>query len=274
MNLHCTPLSPTFGAQLKAGTQLVDFDDTAVDALKLLAAERGVVVARNQNMDVDSQVRFAKRLGELFTTPLNKGALPAELIRIKADASSKRVAGQTWHSDVSSEAAPPGLSMLRMEVVPDSGGDTLFADMYQAYETLSVQMQQFVEQLTARHVPRGHYLYLSGAKRLDELPASEHPVVRTHPLTGRKALYINAGFVDKIVELNRRESDALLTLLYDHIAYAVSTHIRVAWQPNTVVFWDNRVVQHHAAFDYHPQERLGYRATVRGEAPYLESAET
>ena len=157
--------------------------------------------------------------------------------------------------------------MLRMEVVPSAGGDTLFADMYAAFASLSLALQTFVQTLTARHDPFGHYLYLSGAKRLDELPYAVHPVVRIHPDTGRKALYVNAGFVSRIVELNRRESAALLQLLYDHVAYSANIQCRVAWQPGTVVLWDNRCVQHFAAFDYFPQQRLGCSATIRGEKP-------
>lgn len=259
-------LTPAFGVEL-SDTTLLDLTDDGLDQLQQLAAERGVVVARGQIMTPSQQVAFGRRLGELFTTPMNSDATPDELLVIKADEKSKRVAGQGWHSDVSSETVPPGLSMLRMEVVPESGGDTLFADMYQAYATLSEEMQRIVERLHARHEPRGHYLYLSGAKRLDELPHAVHPMVRLHPRTGRKALYVNAGFVSRIVELSHRESDAMLNMLYDHIAYNVSAQIRVRWAPHTVVFWDNRVVQHHAAFDYFPQTRRGYRLTVRGEVP-------
>jgi taurine dioxygenase len=150
---------------------------------------------------------------------------------------------------------------------PQSGGDTLFANMYAAYDSLSPALQAFTATLTARHDPVGHYLYLSGAATLAELPSSIHPVVRIHPQTGSKALYVNVGFVSRIMELKRRESAALLQLLYDHVAYSANIQCRVSWQPGTVVFWDNRCVQHFAAFDYFPQRRLGYRATIRGEKP-------
>ena len=267
MSLAFEPITPRLGAELASGMRLLDLTDAEVAALKQLAADRGVVVVRDQDMTPDDQVAFGRRLGNLMTTPINKGRYPDELIVIRAGENSRRAAGTKWHSDVSSEKVTPGLSMLRMEVVPDSGGDTLFADMYRAYETLSEAMQQFLANLHARHEPRGHYLYLSGAKRLDELPDAEHPVVRVHPLTGRRALFVNDGFVDKIVELSRRESDTLLAMLYDHVAYSVDLQCRVRWEPDTVVFWDNRCVQHHAAFDYFPAVRKGYRLTVVGEAP-------
>ena len=267
--LAYTPINTPFGAELEKGVRLLDFDDAQLEALQQLAAERGVVVVRDQAMTMDEQVAFAGRIGPLFTTPVNRGKVPPELIMIHADERSKFIAGSTWHSDVSSEETPPGLSMLRMEVVPEAGGDTLFADMTHAYDALSDSMKAFVKGLHAVHEPRGHYLYVGGAKRLDELPTSTHPVVRTHPRTGRHAIYVNVGFVSHIVELSRRESDALLRMLYDHTAYLVAAQIRVHWEPDTVVFWDNRVVQHQASWDYYPGVRHGYRATVRGEAPVL-----
>ena len=267
--LNYNPITPRFGAELDTGKALVTLNDDEVGALVRLAAERGVVVVRDQDMTPQQQADFAHRLGRPLTTPMNKGALPEELLLIQANEKSKRAAGTGWHSDVSSAVQPPGLSMLRMEVVPDAGGDTLFADMRQVYASLSPAMQDFLQSLNARHEPRGHYLYLSGAKRLDELPSVEHPVVRSHPLTGDKALYVNDGFVAKIVELSGPESRALLSMLYDRVAYSVNFQCRVQWRPDTVVFWDNRVVQHHAAFDYWPETRRGYRATIEGEAPIL-----
>lgn len=260
-------ITPGLGAELASEIQLNDLTDTEVNDLKQLGAERGIIVARAQVMTLDQQAAFAHRLGEPLTKPTNPAEIPPELIQIKAGQNTKRAAGEGWHSDVSSESEPPGLSMLRMEVVPSAGGDTLFANMYAAYESLSPAMQSFVESLTAKHEPRGHYLYISGAKKLEELPSAVHPVVRIHPDTGRKALYVNVGFVSHIKELNSRESHSLLQMLYDHVAYSANIQCRISWQPGTVVFWDNRCVQHFAAFDYFPKQRLGYRATIRGEKP-------
>ena len=264
-----TPISPRFGAELD-GVTLTELCADGVEALQQLAAERGVVVAREQVMTVDEQAEFAHRLGPLTTYPARHEGVPPELLLIRADEHSRAVAGQAWHSDISSEVTPPALSMLRMEIVPPSGGDTLFADMYQAFETLSPVVQELVQNLTARHDPKGHHLYRSGEKTLQELPSQVHPVVRTHPRTGRKALYVNEGFVGRIMETNKFEGDAILQMLYHHIARGVDFQCRVRWEPHTVVFWDNRCVQHHAAFDYHPEVRQGYRATSIGEAPYLE----
>ena len=220
-------------------------------------------------MTVHQQAEFAHRLGPLTTYPVRDKDVPSELLVIHADENSKNVAGSKWHTDISSEERPPSLSMLRMEVVPSSGGDTLFCDMYQAFESLSPEMQRFLKRLSARHDPKGHHLYLSGAKTLRELPSQIHPVIRTHPRTGRNALYVNSGFTARIQDVTRSESDALLAMLFDHIIQGLNFQIRVRWEPNTVVFWDNRVVQHHAAWDYYPQVRHGYRATSISEIPYL-----
>lgn len=271
MELDYTPISPRFGAELTAAT-LLDMTDEEVEALQQLAAERGVVVARGQTMTMQQQADFAGRLGPLTSYPVRDESVPAELLVIHADENSKHVAGSGWHTDISSEERPPSLSMLRMEVVPSSGGDTLFCDMYQAFEALSDQMQAFLMGLGARHDPKGHHLYLSGAKTLKELPSRVHPVVRTHPRTGRNALYVNSGFTARIQDVTRAESDALLAMLFDHIIRGLSFQIRVRWEPDTVVFWDNRVVQHHAAWDYFPEVRHGYRATSIGEVPYLASS--
>jgi taurine dioxygenase len=268
-HLDFKSISPSFGAELANRHQLLEFSDSEVAALIQLAAQRGVVVLRDQHMTPQQQANFAHRLGRPLTSPVNAGKLPEELLLIQANERSKRAAGTGWHSDVSSAEKPPGLSMLRMEIVPESGGDTLFADMRQVFAALSPSMQAFLQTLHARHDPRGHYLYLSGAKRLDELPSVEHPVVRSHPLTGDRSLYVNDGFVGKIVELDNTESKVLLGMLYDRVAYAVECQCRVAWRPNTVVFWDNRIVQHHAAFDYWPATRRGYRVTIEGEVPAL-----
>ena len=262
------PISPKFGAELTDAV-LLDLHDDEVESLQQLAAERGVVVVRDHSMTVHQQAEFAHRLGPLTTYPVRDKDVPSELLVIHADENSKNVAGSKWHTDISSEERPPSLSMLRMEVVPSSGGDTLFCDMYQAFESLSPEMQRFLKRLSARHDPKGHHLYLSGAKTLRELPSQIHPVIRTHPRTGRNALYVNSGFTARIQDVTRSESDALLAMLFDHIIQGLNFQIRVRWEPNTVVFWDNRVVQHHAAWDYYPQVRHGYRATSIGEIPYL-----
>ncbi|MGI9595197.1 MAG: TauD/TfdA dioxygenase family protein [Acidimicrobiales bacterium] len=268
--LAFSPITPRFGAELGPVT-LLDMSDDEVDALQQLAAERGVVVVRDQVMTAGEHARFAHRLGPLTVHQTGDSDLPPELLLVQTDENSKRAVGGAWHSDISSEQRPPALSMLRMEVVPSSGGDTLFADMYQAFEALSPEIQALVRRLTARHDSKGHHLYLRGIKTLKELPSHVHPVARTHPRTGRTALYVNSSFVARIMETNKLEGEAILRMLYDHVALGVDFHCRVQWKPNTVVFWDNRCVQHHGVFDYYPELRRGYRATSIGETPYLDT---
>jgi taurine dioxygenase len=261
------PLSPNFGTELDHELALVNLSDTDVEALKLEIARAGVVVARNQVMTTGAQVQFAARLGELFPSAKPNQTTPEGLIRIKADERSKGAAGTTWHSDISSDARPPSISMLRMEVVPPIGGDTLFMDMRQIFASLSPRLQTLLKGLKARHDPIGHYLYLSGQKALHELPSAHHPIVRQIPETGDQALYVNEGFTQSIDGLPQAEQDMLLGFLFKTIRENVIAQLRVKWQPHTVVFWDNRLVQHHAVFDYFPHKRLGYRATIRGEVP-------
>ena len=261
------PLSPNFGVKLDRKLMLVDLSDADVEALKLNIARAGVLVARDQVMTADAQAQFAARLGELFPSAKPNQTTPEGLIRIKADERSKGAPGTTWHSDVSSDARPPSISMLRMEVVPPVGGDTLFMDMRQIFASFSPSLQSLLKGLTARHDPIGHYLYLSGQKALHELASAHHPIVRQIPETGDQALYVNEGFTRGIDGLPQAEQDMLLNFLLKTVRENVIAQLRVKWQPDTVVFWDNRIVQHHAVFDYFPHKRLGYRATVRGEVP-------
>ena len=181
-------LSPNFGAELDHKLTLVSLSDTDVEALKLAIAQAGVLVARDQEMTADTQAQFAARLGELFPSAKPSQTTPEGLIRIKADERSQGAPGTTRHSDVSSDARPPSISMLRMEVVPPVGGDTLFMDMRQILGSLSPRLQRLLKGLTARHDPVGHYLYLSGQKALHELPSAHHPIVRQIPETGDQAL--------------------------------------------------------------------------------------
>jgi taurine dioxygenase len=152
--------------------------------------------------------------------------------------------------------------------VSPPSGDTLFASMYAAYDKLSGPIKGLVEGLTAIHdgepVYRGRFGYDGGGKAF---PKAEHPVVRTHPVTGRKALFVNRNFTTGIKGLSRLESDALLEMLYRHIE-TPEFQCRFRWQPNSVAFWDNRSVQHHAMWDYFPQARHGHRVTVKGDRPF------
>ncbi len=252
------------------GVQLTEMTPEDVTGLTELVAERGVLFFRDQDMTLDAQLEVGRQLGELHVHPAaNAPEGYPEVLLIHTDENSKYTAGGGWHTDVSCDERPPALSMLRIEQTPSVGGDTLWSSMYLAYETLSSSLREYLQTLTAVHsgevVYRGRYRMDSGDR---EFPVNEHPVIRTHPITGRKLLYVNSGFTQRIKGLHRRESDALLKLLYDHIAYGVEYQVRFTWEPNSVAIWDNRCVQHHASWDYFPETRHGYRVTTRGEIPF------
>ena len=255
-----------------SGIRLLDLSDAEVDELKVLIAERGVVAVRDQPMTLDEQIEFGARLGPLHVHPAYADATRPEALRIHADANSRYAAGEGWHSDVSCDAEPPAISMLRIEVTPSCGGDTAFASMVEAWDSLSDPMRAFLSSLSAIHAGdlpwRGSY----GSKSTKEYPVNVHPIARTHPITGRTVLYVNPGFTDRVKGVTKEESASLLKMLFDHVALGVDFQCRIQWEPNTVTFWDNRTVQHHASWDYFPETRSGWRVTTRGERPYFDAA--
>lgn len=262
-------ITKPIGTEVK-GIALKSLGDDGVDELRTLASERGVLFFRDQQMTLAEQVAFGRRLGELHVHPAAKApeGFP-EVLVVHTDANSKYTAGNGWHTDVSCDERPPGLSMLRIEQTPPVGGDTLFASMYEAYETLSPSMQDYLSTLHAIHSGDKAYVGRYSGKGADvDYPTNVHPVIRTHPISGRKGLYVNSGFTVRIKELTQRESDAMLGFLFDHIAYGVRFQVRFTWEPHSVAIWDNRCVQHHASWDYFPETRSGFRVTTRGEAPF------
>jgi taurine dioxygenase len=221
-------------------------------------------------MTPEQHLAFGRHFGPLHIHPAAPHA-PGhpELMVIHADKDSPRANGENWHSDVSCDPEPPLGSILYIRTCPPRGGDTLFASMYAAYDALSERMQRYLEGLTALHdgepVYRGLYANYGVADKPD-YPRAEHPVVRTHPVTGRKALYVNRGFTRRILGIPRDESEGLLRYLYEHMENPLF-QCRFRWRANSVAFWDNRCVQHHALWDYWPATRSGFRVTVRGERP-------
>lgn len=161
-----------------------------------------------------------------------------------------------------------GSILYLKQVPPDGGGDTMFTNMYRAYDTLSERVRQMLVGMTAihdgEHVYRGRY---GVDDRSKTYPRSEHPVIRTHPVTGRKLLFVDRVFTTRIVQLRKLESDALLEMLFRHIE-TPELHCRFRWQPNSIAFWDNRAAQHHALWDYYPHRRYGHRVTVCGDKPF------
>ncbi|MFT7132431.1 MAG: taurine dioxygenase [Cyclobacteriaceae bacterium] len=224
-----------------------------------------VLVFRDQHLNREQHKAFAAKFGVLHVHPLNKQRDgDSEILQVKTTANSAYTAGDGWHTDVTCDEFPPMGSMLYITEVPEcGGGDTLYADMYLAYELLSDTMKDMLDGLVAVH--DGALPYLGSYKiqpAEGQYPRNEHPVIATHPETGKKLLYVNAGFTSHIKGLSRVESRALLDMLFRHIDSTPRLTCRVQWQPNTLTFWDNRCTQHHAIWDYHPHSRYGERVSI------------
>lgn len=264
-------LTPIIGAEVGGIDLSKPLGNRQVDELHRALAENCVIFFRDQHISQDQHLAFGRLFGDLHIHP----AAPAEpgkpeLMIIRADKDSPRANGEGWHTDVSCDVEPPMGSILYIKQCPPKGGDTLFANMYAAYEALSDRMKAYLADLTAIHdgedAYRGTYANL-GVKDKPVYPRAEHPVVRTHPMTSRKALYVNRGFTKRLVGVPRDESDGILRYLFEHMENPLF-QCRFRWQPNSIAFWDNRCVQHRAMWDYWPHTRSGNRVTVAGDKPY------
>lgn len=270
-SFRVSTLTPHLGAEVH-GLDLSEplHDDQLADLHQAFADWR-VLVFRDQHLDREAHKAFGRYFGELHVHPMNHSrSNDPELLIVKTTKDSPYTAGDAWHTDVTCDAVPPLASALYITETPAvGGGDTLYADMYLAYDLLSPAMQSFLEGLTAVHDGGIPYVGSYGSTPPEGgYPRSEHPVIAVHPVTGRKVLYVNSGFTSHITGLRRWESKALLDALYNHIATTPRLYCRVQWQPNTLTLWDNRCTQHHAVWDYHPHSRYGERVSViDGVAP-------
>ena len=263
-------LTPIIGAEIGGIDLSTPLSNRQQDEVHRALAENLVIFFRDQAITSEQHLAFGRLFGDLHVHP----AAPhieghPELLKIYADKDSPRANGETWHSDVSCDPEPPLGSILHIRQCPPKGGDTLFANMYAAYEALSDRMKAYLDGLTALHdgenAYRGTYANY-GVKDKPQYPRAEHPVVRTHPVTGRKLLFVNSGFTTRIIGIPGDESAAVLRYLYEHMANPLF-QCRFRWQPNSMAFWDNRCAQHRAMWDYWPHTRAGARVTVRGDKP-------
>ncbi len=271
--IEVAPLSANIGAEISGVDLSQRLGNQTFSEIHDALMEHQVIFFRDQLMDWEQHKAFGRRFGELHvhpTAPSPEGH--PEILTIRGDAKSKRVAGKHWHTDVSCDEEPPMGSILHLHEVPVPGGDTMFASMYAAYEALSDSMKEFLADKCAwhesEHVHGKRYGHKGGMRDGDEspFPKALHPIVRTHPVTGKKALYVNANFTTLIEGLTEKESDVILGMLCDHID-TPEFHCRFAWRDNSVAFWDNRCTQHKALWDYYPKTRHGYRVTVQGDRP-------
>jgi taurine dioxygenase len=263
-------ITPIIGAEIGGVDLSRPVQEQQMQELHRALAENLVIFFRRQSLNAEQHLALGRAFGPLHVHPAAPHA-PGhpELMIIRADADSQRANGEGWHSDVSCDQEPPMGTILYIRQCPPAGGDTLFASMYAAYEALSDRLKAYLDGLVAVHdgeqVYRGTYANL-GVSDKAVYPRAEHPVVRTHPVTGRKGLFVNRGFTRRILGVPRDESAAMLAYLFDH-AEDPLFQCRFRWQQDSVAFWDNRCVQHRALWDYWPHTRSGFRVTVAGDRP-------
>jgi taurine dioxygenase len=274
--LTVTPLSPAIGAVID-GVNLarpLDAQNQARIEQALLAHK--VLFFENQHLTPDQQRDFAARFGKLHIHPIYPTVEGTPEVLVLDTHEGNPPDNDTWHSDVTFIETPPLGAVLYAKQLPSIGGDTLWSNSIAAYETLSTSMRALLGGLTATHdfeksFPRSRYATTPDDEakwlrtRATHRPAV-HPVVRTHPQTGRKGLFVNEGFTTHINELTRSESDSLLHYIFTHVARPEFT-VRYRWKPNTVAMWDNRCTQHYALADYLPNRRVMHRATILGDRP-------
>lgn len=264
--IQVEPLTARIGAMVSGVDLREPLTDAVFAEIERAWLEHLVIFFRDQPLSPEQHLALGRRFGELHIHPAAPYAHDTpELMVIRTDANSHRVNGEGWHSDVSADLEPPSGSILHLHEVPPLGGDTAWSSMYAAYEALSAPMQALLEPLTAHHVAdyTGNYGDHTPQR---ESPRAVHPVIRVHPRTGRKALYVNEGFTRRIVELSRPESRALLSFLFDHVKN-INFQCRFRWEANSIAIWDNRCTQHMAVWDYYPESRGGIRVTIKGDRP-------
>ena len=270
--IQVEPLSPIIGAEISGVDISKPIDKETLKEVNDALLLHQVIFFRDQQMDLETHKSFGRNFGKLHIHPTAaKIEGHPEILTIRADENSKAVAGMKWHSDVSCDLEPPMGSILHLHQIPKVGGDTMFASMYRAYERLSDPIKSLISSLYAWHESIGVHrdrLNHKGTLRDGEnsYPEALHPIVRTHPVTRKKTLFVNENFTTRIEGLHKTESDAVLKMLYDHIA-TPEFHCRFRWRENSVAFWDNRCVQHYPLNDYHGYRRLLHRVTLKGNVP-------
>lgn len=296
-----THLTPTIGTEVD-GVQLSSLSDAGKAELARYVADRKVVAFRNQDfadLPISEALKFGGSFGRHHIHPTSgspEGHPEIHLVHRGAGDRSfetffkTRTSSVAWHSDVSYEQQPPGITFLYILDVPETGGDTLFANTVEAYERLSPAFQSLLHGLRATHsgIEQVNASVKKGSIKRREPVVNEHPIIRTHPVTGEKSLFVNPQckstlpfnqpsttdikkkpVTRDIVGLKKEESDAILNFLYEHVAWGADFHTRVKWQAGTVVVWDNRTVQHTALVDWKSgQRRHLARITPQAERPY------
>ncbi|WP_296248276.1 taurine dioxygenase [Pseudomonas sp. UBA4194] len=276
MTLHITPLTPAIGAVVQGIDLTRDITKPQRRAIEQALLDHQVIFWRDQPITPVQQARFAQQFGELHIHPIYPSVPEQREVLVLDTAVTDVRDNAIWHTDVTFLPNPAMGAVLSAKQVPAYGGDTSWASGTAAFEALSPALQRLFDGLTATHdFAKSFPLERFGndaqalarweQTRSQHVPLS-HPVVRTHPVTGRKALFVSEGFTTRINEVSAAESEALLKLLFAHAIRPEFT-VRWQWRADDVAFWDNRVTQHYAADDYRPQRRVMHRATILGDRP-------
>jgi taurine dioxygenase len=277
MSLDIIPLSSALGAQISGVDLSRDLNTAQRDAIEQALLKHQVLFFREQPITPQQQTRFAAQFGDLHVHPIYPNVPEQPEIMVLDTALTDVRDNAIWHTDVTFLPTPAMGAVLSAKQLPAYGGDTLWASGIAAFEALSRPLQILLDGLTATHdFTRSFPVERFGSTAQDlarweetrrRNPPLSHPVIRTHPVSGRKALFVNDGFTSRINELEPAESEAILKLLFAHATRPEFT-IRWRWQENDVAMWDNRVTQHYAVDDYRPQRRVMHRATILGDVPF------
>jgi taurine dioxygenase len=263
------------GAEIKGIDLSRPLDQATFAALEAALIEHKVIVARGQNLSTAEHVRLSRMFGDLEVHPFRpEGEFP-EIMVLDNHKDNPVLSTDVWHSDTTFRVRPTRYTILRCQIMPKTGGDTLWADMTAAYNGLSETFQRMITGLQAVHDFKNFRVLFKNTdedrarlKRMEELyPNPTHPVVRTHPVTGAKILFVNPQFTLAIKGLAEDESRGLLDILFRQ-AQIPEYQFRHRWQPGDIVFWDNTATQHYAANDYYPDRRRMERTAVIGDVPY------
>jgi taurine dioxygenase len=273
MGISVNPLTPTIGAEISGVDLREELDESTVDEIRDALHHHLVIFFRDQDISDDDQVRFARAFGEISIPAFNPKASTRPEIAILDQVDPRGEGADRWHTDNTYMPEPPMGSILRSVQIPSAGGDTCFASMYAAYDALSSTLRTTLDRLTATHDITGTLARVieKGLVEADlaelqrKWPPVHHPVVCTHPATGRRSLYVNGNWTTHLDGLTDEESRNLLQLLFHHVG-SPQFQCRFRWTVDAIAFWDNRVVQHFAVADYN-ERRVMHRVTIAGTRP-------
>ncbi|BAN98859.1 taurine dioxygenase [Plautia stali symbiont] len=274
--VNFTALGPYIGAQVSDVDLSRPLSDAQFEQLYHGLLRNQVLFLRDQRITPEQQRALAIRFGDLHIHPVYPHAEGVEEIIVLDTHQDNPPDNDNWHTDVTFIQTPPAIAILSSKLLPESGGDTLWTSGIAAYEALSEPFKQLLSGLQAEHDFKKSFQEYKYRKTEEEHqrwqqavakhPPVQHPVIRTHPVSGRKALFVNEGFTTRLLGVSEKESEALLGYLFAH-ATKPEFQVRWRWQPNDVAIWDNRVTQHYANADYYPARRVMHRATVLGDVP-------